>query len=196
MAIPDIQPYVMPRPEELPANTVTWTLDPRRAMLLIHDMQNYFLRAFPAGRSPVADLMGNVSRLRRHCTRLGIPVSYSAQPGGMTDERRGLLRDFWGPGMTTSPDDCALAEAIAPTIGDQVFVKWRYSAFHRSHLLDYLLDALPTAKAGGFQPPRAHLVWWVVVLLVGVQPSGHPCGCLSAPTGAHGSRGPAPPAQR
>ncbi|CAO0836759.1 hypothetical protein SMICM17S_04668 [Streptomyces microflavus] len=28
-----------------------------------------------------------------------MPVAYTAQPGSMTPEQRGLLKDFWGPGI-------------------------------------------------------------------------------------------------
>jgi len=30
---------------------------------------------------------------------LGVPVAYTMQPGSMTDDEGGLLKDFWGPGM-------------------------------------------------------------------------------------------------
>jgi bifunctional isochorismate lyase/aryl carrier protein len=59
---------------------------------------------------------------------------YTAQPGAMTRRERGLLRDFWGPGMSASPTDRAIADEVAPEEGDVVLTKWRYSAFYRSDL--------------------------------------------------------------
>ena len=37
--IPSIAPYTMPTTSELPKNTAHWTVNPERAILLIHDMQ-------------------------------------------------------------------------------------------------------------------------------------------------------------
>lgn len=138
MGIPAIEPYPMPTAGELPAAIARWTPDPRRAMLLIHDMQKYFLRPFPPNTSPVVDLVRNIALLRARCDELGIPVGYTAQPGGMTDEQRGLLKDFWGPGMTVAPVHREVVEGLEPVEGDHVFTKWRYSAFHKSNLLDVL----------------------------------------------------------
>ncbi|OIJ86709.1 isochorismatase family protein [Streptomyces colonosanans] len=138
MAIPLIEPYPMPTQSDLAANTASWSVSPSRAVLLVHDMQNYFLRPFPAGRSPVDELVRNAVRLRQACTRLGIPVAYTAQPGDMTEQQRGLLKDFWGPGMTAGPKDRAVVEELAPTETDTVLTKWRPSAFFRTSLLDQL----------------------------------------------------------
>ncbi|WP_069812393.1 isochorismatase family protein [Streptomyces sp. TP-A0874] len=136
MALPAIAPYPMPDPASLPANRVDWSFDPDRAVLLVHDLQQYFLRAFTPGRSPVTELLANVARLKKECARLGVPVVYSAQPGGQNPAERGLQLDFWGPGL---PDDEALAaipEAVAPVEGDTVITKWKYSAFVRSDLAE------------------------------------------------------------
>ena len=133
-----IQPYQMPAAGDLPANTAGWTVDPARAVLLIHDMQRYFVRFLPEGLRD--ELLRNAAALRENCAARGIPVAYTAQPGGMTDEQRGLLKDFWGPGMRVDPADRQIVEPLAPAPGDWVFTKWRYSAFFRSDLLDRMRE--------------------------------------------------------
>ncbi|MGF1429063.1 isochorismatase family protein [Kitasatospora sp. LaBMicrA B282] len=137
--IPTITPYPMPSREQLPANTVSWTVDPARAVLLVHDMQRFFLQAFPAGVR--ADLVANTALVRDRCAEHGIAVAYTAQPGAMTEQERGLLRDFWGPGMSRAEADRAVEERVAPAPGDWVFTKWRYSAFFRTELLERMRAA-------------------------------------------------------
>ncbi|MFJ7073642.1 isochorismatase family protein [Streptomyces sp. NPDC098781] len=140
MAIAPIDPYPMPRPAELPSNTVSWSVDPRRATLLVHDMQHYFLAPFKHGAQPHSDLVAHVRVLRERCAALGVPVMYSAQPGDMTPEQRGLLADFWGPGMSAAPEEQGIPETLAPGEGDTVLTKWRASAFHDTPLLELLRE--------------------------------------------------------
>jgi isochorismate hydrolase len=124
----------MPTEGDLPPNTAGWEIDPARAVLLVHDMQKYFLKPLPP-HEPRDELIANAAELRRRCAAAGMPVGYTAQPGGMTEQQRGLLRDFWGPGMRVDPADREIIEPVAPAPGDWQFVKWRYSAFHNSDLL-------------------------------------------------------------
>lgn len=138
MALPSILSYPMPAESDLPANKAAWTPDPKRAVLLIHDMQQYFVDAFNVDESPVPELLANIRKLRTQCAALGIPVVYSAQPGGQSPERRGLLHDFWGPGMNDGPYQKKIVEALAPGEQDIVVTKWRYSAFQKTELLDIL----------------------------------------------------------
>ncbi|MFD9888185.1 isochorismatase family protein [Amycolatopsis sp. NPDC059027] len=140
MGLPAIAAYAMPSESDIPENTVTWRLDPRRAVLLVHDMQRYFVSAFPEGAGPRDDLVRNCVALRTACAKLGIPVTYTAQPGGMSDSERGLLKDFWGAGMTVAPEERKVVDELAPEVDDVVFTKWRYSAFHRTGLLEFLRD--------------------------------------------------------
>ncbi|MEU6878004.1 isochorismatase family protein [Streptomyces sp. NPDC046712] len=145
MAIPLIDSYPMPAEDELPRNTAPWTVDPDRAVLLVHDLQNYFLSPFghggpDEGRQPLTDLMDHTEALRGAFAAVGAPVVYTAQPGGMTEQQRGLLKDFWGAGMSADPDHRAIPERIAPAPGDRVFTKWRPSAFCRTDLLALLRD--------------------------------------------------------
>lgn len=138
--IPPIEPYALPTAGDLPANTARWTVDPKRAVLLVHDMQRYFLRSFP---SPLREeLIGNAALLRQWSLAHGVPVAYTAQPGGMSDARRGLLKDFWGPGMRTDPSDREVVGELTPGPEDWLLTKWRYSAFFRSDLLERM-------RAGG-----------------------------------------------
>ncbi|MGP3952520.1 isochorismatase family protein [Streptomyces sp. 7N604] len=132
--IPPIQSYSMPSAGDLPGNTAQWSVDPDRAVLLVHDMQRYFLAPIPA-EGPQDELVRNAVLLRERCTELGVPVAYTMQPGGMTSEQRGLLKDFWGPGMRVDPVDRQVVEPLAPAPDDWTFTKWRYSAFFRSDLL-------------------------------------------------------------
>lgn len=134
VGIPAIAPYSLPTPLELPENTATWKVDPGRAVLLVHDMQRFFLRPLPEPlRTRLVDtLAGMVDRARA----TGVPIAYTAQPGGMTDRERGLLKDFWGSGMQTAPDDRAVVGPLTPEPDDWMLTKWRYSAFFRSDLLE------------------------------------------------------------
>lgn len=123
----------MPTRTTLPAGVAQWTVDPARAVLLLHDMQSFFLKPLA---SPLRDeLVSNAALLRTRCVELGVPIAYTAQPGGMTDLQRGLLKDFWGPGMSTEPEEREVVPALAPDASDWVLTKWRYSAFHNSDLL-------------------------------------------------------------
>ncbi|MFD3258202.1 isochorismatase family protein [Paenibacillus lentus] len=140
MGIPAIFPYSMPVEAELPANKVAWQPEPQRAVLLIHDMQNYFLKAYNTTESPVVELFTNISRLRNQCAKLGIPVVYSAQIGGQSPEERGLLQDFWGPGMEADPFQSQIAAEVAPGEQDLVMTKWRYSAFQKTNLLQVIQE--------------------------------------------------------
>lgn len=138
MAIPKLSSYPMPGEDELPRSVVSWQPDPQRAALLVHDMQNYFLAPFPAGQSPIPELIANIDRLRERCRELDIPVFFSAQPGDQNQSDRKLLTDFWGPGLPADPALEGIVADLAPQPGDIVLTKWRYSAFQRTNLRDQL----------------------------------------------------------
>lgn len=133
-ALPTIESYPLPTVASLPANTAQWSLDPARAVLLIHDMQRYFLRPFPSALRE--SLVRNAVLLRDRAATAGVPIAYSAQPGGMTEDQRGLLKDFWGSGMRVDPEERQIIDELAPGERDWIVTKWRYSAFFKSGLLD------------------------------------------------------------
>lgn len=140
MSIPDITSYLLPAADELPKNKVNWTVDSQRAVLLVHDMQDYFLRFYGKDSPLMRALTDNIARIYQWAKQQGIPVVYTAQPVEQSDAERALLNDMWGPGLTKAdPAQCKIAQAIAPATDDTVLVKWRYSAFQRSELQEKML---------------------------------------------------------
>jgi len=137
MSIPKIADYPMPLAASFPANRTTWLLEASRAVLLVHDMQDYFLRFYAPGSPLVTTLVENLVRLRQWADRHQVPVVYTAQPSVQSAHERALLNDMWGPGLTTaSPESQRITAALSPQAGDTVLTKWRYSAFQRSDLLE------------------------------------------------------------
>ncbi|MFC5821833.1 isochorismatase family protein [Nonomuraea harbinensis] len=131
MAIPAIAPYMLPA---LPDNRLNWTLEADRAVLLIHDMQHYFLRPYEMDASPIADVLSNLLSIRRRCADLGVPVVYTAQSGSQDPADRGLLADLWGPGLTDSKSDTDICAPLMPEPSEILLAKHRYSALVRSPL--------------------------------------------------------------
>ncbi|CAN5481252.1 isochorismatase family protein [soil metagenome] len=134
MAIPKIASY--PMPVQALDNRVNWQPNARRAVLLVHDMQDYFLDFYDRGCAPIPELIANTRRLIDKAHALGIPVVYTAQLPVQTPVERGLLQNMWGPGLTAQPERKNIAQALAPQPQDLVLDKWRYSAFQKSSLLE------------------------------------------------------------
>lgn len=132
MAIPSISGY--PLSKVIPENRVNWSVDPQRAVLLIHDMQQYFLNFYDVESELIQTLTRNIQTIKQTCIDAGIPVVYTAQPGDQKQEDRALLTDFWGPGLKADDSITRIFPALAPTEQDIVYTKWRYSAFQRTPL--------------------------------------------------------------
>ncbi|QCQ89780.1 isochorismatase family protein [Rhodococcus sp. SGAir0479] len=137
MAIPKISGYAMPVRDEIPDNVVDWELDPGRAALLVHDMQNYFIDAYVDAPELISPVVDNIAALREQASESGIPVVYTMQPGDQHPARRGVLADFWGPGLE-SGRDTEVIDRLRPRRGDIQVTKWRYSAFQRTDLRELL----------------------------------------------------------
>lgn len=138
MGIPTIPSYQMPNISIYPTNKVSWQVDPERAVLLIHDMQNYFLNFYDTEQSPIPVLIHNIAKLKEQCKKQGIPVAYTAQPGNQNAADRALLTDFWGKGLSDDPAQTGIIIDLAPDSNDLMLTKWRYSAFKKSDFLNIL----------------------------------------------------------
>ncbi|PPK63703.1 isochorismatase family protein [Actinokineospora auranticolor] len=136
MSLPKIAGYPLPTASELPVGRVDWRPDPARAALLVHDAQRYFLAPF-AG-APIPQVLANTAALLDAARAAGVPVFYTAQPGRQSAADRGLLTEFWGPGIggviDRDPRAADVVAELAPRPGDTVLTKWRYSAFQRTPL--------------------------------------------------------------
>lgn len=142
MGLPRIAPYEVPSPESYPQNRVDWTIDPSRAVLLVHDMQQYFVDAFARdehGLSPVDAAIANINRLRARAVETGIPTIFTTQPPDQLPGDRGLLSDFWGPGLQGASSARVVAE-LEPNGSDRVLTKWRYNAFIRTPLSEIMRE--------------------------------------------------------
>lgn len=138
MTIRSIAPYALPTADDLTPDKVSWEFDPARAVLLIHDMQEYFVAFYGAGNPAIAQCIATIAALKARCKALGVPVVYTAQPPEQSDADRGLLNDMWGPGLTRRPEQAGIVAALRADPDDRVLTKWRYSAFFRSPLAEIM----------------------------------------------------------
>lgn len=135
MAIPKIAAYHIPSSDSFPANKVNWQLDAKKAVLLVHDMQNYFINFFDRAEAPIPELIKNIQLIKQAAGLANIPVVYTAQPANQDPEERALLTDFWGTGLT---QDTEIISDVAPKEEDITYTKWRYSAFKKTPLLEWM----------------------------------------------------------
>ena len=100
MALPAIAPYPLPAGDELPANRVAWTADPARAVLLVHDLQNHFLGAFPPDEQPLTGMLGNATTWWRSAAASACPSSTRPSAAGRRPRSEGCS---WTSGAPASP---------------------------------------------------------------------------------------------
>lgn len=141
MTIPRIAAYSMPQVTDFPANKTDWQINPDKAVLLVHDMQQYFLDFYDLGQAPIPQLLTHCQQIIAACHQANIPVVYTAQPGNQTPEHRQLLTDFWGKGLSDESDVVRIIPELAPQPQDIVLTKWRYSAFKRTNLEKLMQEA-------------------------------------------------------
>lgn len=136
--LPSIAAYPLPEEAELPQSRADWVLNPEKAGLLVHDMQQYFVDAFVPEEAPIAPVIRNIEKLLAAARARNVPIFYTAQNGDQDPRDRGLQADLWGPGMRHIPEHQPIIPPLAPAEDDQVLVKHRYSAFQRSNLAELM----------------------------------------------------------
>lgn len=143
MALPEQIDYAAPVPPmaALPANRADWSLDRDRAAVLVHDMQEYFLRPYAPHCAALKTAREAITTVLDAARAGGVPVFYTAQRGNQDQQKRGLQRELWGPGMAADPSHTEIVADLAPAEDDVVLVKHRYSAFYHSDLAEQLAAA-------------------------------------------------------
>lgn len=134
MAINKIKEYSMPSLKEIEVGKLKWNLSKEKAVLLVHDMQEYFLNPYDTGSELISRLTFNIHSIVELCVKNDIPVVYSAQPAGQTIEQRGLLFDRWGEGIPAGEGKEKILASVRPNNAGQIIKKWRYNAFERTPL--------------------------------------------------------------
>lgn len=134
MTIKKISNYHLPLKQDYAEAKVNWVVDKKRAALLIHDMQDYFVDFYGHDSSLIEIVIHHISQLKAWCVQNDIPVYYTAQPAIQDEKDRALLNDMWGAGLTAFPEKAEIVKALVPTKHDVVLTKWRYSAYFRSDL--------------------------------------------------------------
>lgn len=137
--VPGIDAYPMPDASLLALNRVGWTVEPARAALLVHDMQNYWISRFV----DPALLIANVAALLRAARDTGMPVIFSVARRELRPEDRGLAFDMWGAGIgggRHDPRDEEIVDPLQPRDSDVIVEKRKISAFFRTDLEADLRD--------------------------------------------------------
>ena len=138
MTIKKIESYTLPQEADIPTNKVNWSFEPKKSVLLIHDMQEYFVDFYGENSPLMKSVIDNIQQMINYCRTQNIPIIYTAQPKDQSDEDRALLNDMWGRGLPLHPAKQPIVSELTPKHDDIVLTKWRYSAFYRSSLADIM----------------------------------------------------------
>jgi nicotinamidase-related amidase len=127
--------------EEYEAANPPFRLDPRRAALLVIDMQRAFVE--PGGSMWVPEnlrILENVKRLLATCRSLGIPVIFTEHCHDESGCDLGLMgevplnRPIAAGALRSQAEETKTHPELAPLPGEKVIRKHRYSAFYDTDL--------------------------------------------------------------
>jgi bifunctional isochorismate lyase / aryl carrier protein len=128
-----ITPYAVPSKDCLLLNKVDWPLQADDAVLLVHDMQQFWLDFFIEPHP----LLSSVQKLIVHARKAQLPIVYTRGERPKHAAERALGLQMWGPGLAhpdVTEQDIAITTNIAPQPQDFVIDKVRVSAFYETPL--------------------------------------------------------------
>lgn len=116
-------------------NTHEMALHPAKSVLLVIDMQKFFLDE----RSPTFTCGGlavlpNIQRLIHSYRAMGLPVIYTCHVHNPNLSDAGIMGWWWEGMCLEGTEEARIHDAIAPLSGEKIIYKHRYSAFYNSDL--------------------------------------------------------------
>jgi bifunctional isochorismate lyase / aryl carrier protein len=132
-----IQAYPMPDTQCLALNKVAWPLEAKDAVLLVHDMQQFWLDFFIDAKP----ILHAVQRLTQAARAAKVPIIYTQGERPKHQAERALGLDMWGPGLAhpdVTAQDVAITPTLSPHADDFVIEKVRVSAFYETPLQSLL----------------------------------------------------------
>lgn len=116
-----------------------WVIDPKRAALLVIDMQNDFVLAGRPMEVPAAKtVIPTIARLAKRCREIDVPVIYTQHVlidgfdvSPLESAYNTKLRSV---GMRDGTDGIDVVAGLAPEASEVLVRKHRYDAFHNTRL--------------------------------------------------------------
>ncbi|MBU2895373.1 isochorismatase family protein [Vibrio hepatarius] len=136
MPLPTNVNYPMPSKTSF-LNKTDWQLDPDRTVLLIHDMQRYFVDIYSSDSVLLPTLLGNIAKIKEWAKQKNIPIIYTQITFNAISNTHALIEDFWGF-EEIPPCSKMIAPFVAPEEGDIVINKSHYSAMQSDDLAQHL----------------------------------------------------------
>lgn len=131
---PAVEPYPLPGEQFLNLNKTDWSIEPKQTVLLVHDMQKFWVDRFV---EPDV-LIDNIRFLIQVCREYDVPIIYSVGEKVRNRAERGLALDLWGPGIGkvggVKEEDADVISELMPMETDFIISKSKYSAFFDTEL--------------------------------------------------------------
>ncbi|MFD3588382.1 isochorismatase family protein [Streptomyces sp. NPDC058683] len=134
----DTAPHIMPEPALLPPDRSGWAVDPRRAALLVLNVQNHFVHVLRESSVPVDGLVAGIGRLAATARAARVPVLYSVSTAERGRDGRGAA--FGHPHFPREDGSGDVVSAVRPRVGDTVLTAKRFSAFAGTRLRQLLTE--------------------------------------------------------
>lgn len=109
-----------------------WELNSDRAVLLLHDYQEFFFRFL--SNDLRKEIIESTNLVIDWAIKHQVPTVLSGQAGYRERLERGILRDLWGLGMSNEANDTDFVKGLRTIPNFHKILKQRYSAFASTNL--------------------------------------------------------------